>query len=124
MAVADSLQRSAPHLSSELDRSHAYEVGKKAVEYAVKGLNGVMPIIKRKSSSPYKWEIVSAPLSKLANVKKNLTAGFISADVLGMPNKARHYFEPFIGGKSKVINNINYPAGKMTMVPKKLNAWG
>ena len=123
-AVADYLQRSATHLSSELDRSHAYEVGKKAVEYAVKGLNGVMPIIKRKSSSPYKWEIVSAPLSKIANVEKKLPAGFISADGFGMTNKARQYFEPLIGGKSWVINNINYQAGKMKMVPKKLNAWG
>ena len=123
-AVADYLQRSATHLSSELDRSHAYEVGKKAVEYAVKGLNGVMPIIKRKSSSPYKWEIVSAPLSKIANVEKKLPAGFISADGFGMTNKARQYFEPLIGGKSRAINNINYQAGKMEMVPKKLNAWG
>ena len=123
-AVADYLQRSATHLSSELDRSHAYEVGKKAVEYAVKGLNGVMPIIKRKSSSPYKWEIVSAPLSKIANVEKKLPAGFISADGFGMTNKARQYFEPLIGGKSRVINNVNYQAGKMEMVPKKLNAWG
>ena len=122
-AVADYLQRSATHLSSELDRSHAYEVGKKAVEYAVKGLNGVMPIIKRKSSSPYKWEIVSAPLSKIANVEKKLPAGFISADGFGMTNKARQYFEPLIGGKSMVINNVNYQAGKMEMVPKKLNAW-
>ena len=117
-AVADYLQRSATHLSSELDRSHAYEVGKKAVEYAVKGLNGVMPIIKRKSSSPYKWEIVSAPLSKIANVEKKLPAGFISADGFGMTNKARQYFEPLIGGKSRVKNNINYQAGKMEMVPK------
>ncbi len=122
-AVADYLQRSATHLSSELDRSHAYEVGKKAVEYAVKGLNGVMPIIKRKSSSPYKWEIVSAPLSKIANVEKKLPEGFISADGFGMTNKARQYFEPLIGGKSMVINNVNYQAGKMEMVPKKLNAW-
>ena len=123
-AVADYLQRSATHLSSELDRSHAYEVGKKAVEYAVKRLNGVMPIIKRKSSSPYKWEIVSAPLSKIANVEKKLPAGFISADGFGMTNKARQYFEPLIGGKSRVKNNVNYQAGKMEMVPKKLNAWG
>ena len=52
-AVADYLQRSASHLSSGVDRAHAYEVGKKAVQYALKGLNGVMPIIKRKSSIPY-----------------------------------------------------------------------
>ena len=66
-AVADYLQRSATHLSSGVDRAHAYEVGKKAVQYALQGLNGVMPVIKRKSSMPYKWEVVSAPLTKIAN---------------------------------------------------------
>ena len=79
-AVADYLQRSASHLSSGIDRAHAYEVGKKAVQYALQGLNGVMPVIKRKSSMPYKWEVVSAPLTKIANVEKKLPAGFISKD--------------------------------------------
>ena len=122
-AVADYLQRSATHLSSEVDRKHAYEVGKKAVQYAIKGLNGVMPVIKRKSSSPYKWEIVSAPLTKIANVEKKLPAGFIASDGFGMTGKARQYFKPLIGGKSQAMKNTNYQAGKMEMVPKKLKAW-
>ena len=122
-AVADYLQRSATHLSSEVDRIHAYQVGKKAVQYAMKGLNGVMPVIKRKSSSPYKWEIIPAPLKKIANVEKKLPAGFIASDGFGMTNKARQYFKPLIGGKSKEIKNTNYQAGKMEMIPKKLKAW-
>ena len=122
-AVADYLQRSATHLSSEVDRIHAYQVGKKAVQYAMKGLNGIMPVIKRKSSSPYKWEIVPAPLKKIANVEKKLPAGFIASDGFGMTNKARQYFKPLIGGKSKEIKNTNYQAGKMEMIPKKLKAW-
>ena len=122
-AVADYLQRSATHLSSEVDRTHAYEVGKKAVQYAIKGLNGVMPVIKRKSSSPYKWEIVPAPLTKIANVEKKLPAEFIAADGFGMTNKARQYFKPLIGGKSQVMKNTNYQAAKMEMVTKKLKAW-
>ena len=122
-AVADYLQRSATHLSSEVDRIHAYAVGKKAVQYAMKGLNGVMPVIKRKSSSPYKWEIVPAPLKKIANVEKKLPARFIASDGFGMTNKARQYFKPLIGGKSKVMKNTNYQAGKMEMIPKKLKAW-
>ena len=122
-AVADYLQRSATHLSSEVDRIHAYAVGKKAVQYAMKGLNGVMPVIKRKSSSPYKWEILPAPLKKIANVEKKLPARFIASDGFGMTNKARQYFKPLIGGKSKVMKNTNYQAGKMEMIPKKLKAW-
>ena len=122
-AVADYLQRSASHLSSGVDRAHAYEVGKKAVQYALKGLNGVMPIIKRKSSTPYKWEVVPAPLTKIANVEKKLPPGFISKDGLGMTKKARSYFQPLIDGKVEDIKTTNYQAGKMEMVPKKLKAW-
>ena len=122
-AVADYLQRSASHLSSGVDRAHAYEVGKKAVQYALKGLNGVMPIIKRKSSMPYQWEIVPAPLTKIANVEKKLPAGFISRDGMGMTKRARSYFQPLIEGKVTDIKTTNYQAGKMEMIPKKLKSW-
>lgn len=122
-AVADYLQRSASHLSSGVDRAHAYEVGKKAVQYALKGLNGVMPIIKRKSSMPYQWEVVPAPLTKIANVEKKLPAGFISKDGMGMTKRARSYFQPLIEGKVTDIKTTNYQAGKMEMVPKKLKSW-
>ena len=122
-AVADYLQRSASHLSSGVDRAQAYEVGKKAVQFAVNGQNGVMPVIKRKSSNPYRWEIVSAPLTKIANVEKKLPAGFITKDGFGMTKRARSYFQPLIEGKTDEFRNINYQAGKMEMVAKKLKAW-
>tara|TARA_Y100000768_G_scaffold40215_1_gene26371 strand:- start:3156 stop:4397 length:1242 start_codon:yes stop_codon:yes gene_type:complete len=122
-AVADYLQRSASHLSSGVDRTQAYEVGKKAVQFAVNGQNGVMPIIKRKSSKPYRWEIVSAPLTKIANVEKKLPAGFITKDGFGMTKRARSYFQPLVEGKTDELKNINYQAGKMEMVAKKLKAW-
>jgi 6-phosphofructokinase 1 len=123
-AVADYLQRSASHLSSGVDRAQAYEVGKKAVQFAVRGQNGVMPVIKRKSSKPYKWEVVSASLTKIANVEKKLPAGFITKDGFGMTKKARSYFQPLIEGKVDEIKNINYQTGNMEMVTKKLKAWG
>ena len=122
-AVSDYLQRSASHLSSGVDRAHAFEVGKKAVQYALNGLNGVMPIIKRKSSAPYRWEVVPAPLTKIANVEKKLPAGFISRDGMGMTKRARSYFQPLIEGKVENIQTTYYQAGKMEMVPKKLKAW-
>ena len=122
-AVADYLQRSASHLSSGVDRTQAYEVGKKAVQFALNGQNGVMPVIKRKSSKPYRWEVVSAPLTKIANVEKKLPAGFITKDGFGMTKKARNYFQPLIEGKTNELKNINYQAGKMEMVAKKLKAW-
>ena len=69
--MADYLQRSARHISSKVDLEHAEAVGRHAVKYAVKGMNGVMPVIKRKKTSKYSWEIVPAKLSKIANVEKN-----------------------------------------------------
>ena len=114
-AVADYLQRSASHLSSGVDRAHAYEVGKKAVQYALKGLNGVMPIIKRKSSMPYQWEVVPAPLTKIANVEKKLPAGFISKDGLGMTKRARSYFQPLIEGKVTDIKTTEKNKNKIRL---------
>ena len=122
-AVADYLQRSASHLSSGVDRAQAYEVGKKAVQFAISGQNGVMPVIKRKSSKPYRWEVVSASLTKIANVEKKIPAGFITKDGFGMTTRARSYFKPLIEGKVDEIKNINYQTGKMEMVTKKLKAW-
>ena len=61
-AVADYLQRSARHIASKVDVEQAYAVGKAAVEFALKGKNAVMPIIVRKSSTPYRWSIGEAPL--------------------------------------------------------------
>ena len=56
-AVADYLQRSARHIASKADLEQSYAVGKAAVEYAVKGMNAVMPTIVRLSSRPYRWKI-------------------------------------------------------------------
>jgi len=122
-AVADYLQRSASHLSSGVDRKHAYEVGKKAVEYAVKGMNGVMPIIQRISDSPYQWKVVPAPLNKIANVEKKLPANFISKDGFSLTSKAKAYFQPLVEGDSDPKRIMSYKAGKMHMVQKKLKPW-
>jgi ATP-dependent phosphofructokinase / diphosphate-dependent phosphofructokinase len=65
-AVADYLQRAARHVASRVDVEQAYAVGKAAVEYALRGMNAVMPAIKRRSSSPNRWQILPVPLADLA----------------------------------------------------------
>ncbi|CAH9019294.1 Pyrophosphate--fructose 6-phosphate 1-phosphotransferase [Candidatus Nitrosacidococcus sp. I8] len=70
-AVADYLQRSARHIASQTDVTQAYEVGKAAVEFAIKGENAIMPTIVRTSNSPYRWEIGKTPLKNVANIEKN-----------------------------------------------------
>jgi 6-phosphofructokinase 1 len=98
-AVADYLQRAARHIASKTDVAQAYAVGKAAVEYAVKGMNGVMPAIKRTSSRPYRWKIVPVPLSAVANVEKTVPRNFITADGYGITAACRRYLEPLIAGE-------------------------
>src|SRR5262249_25592139 len=75
-AVADYLQRSARHIASQTDVEQAYAVGRAAVEFALAGKNAVMPAIRRVSDSPYRWDIIEAPLSAVANQEKLLPAEF------------------------------------------------
>jgi 6-phosphofructokinase 1 len=122
-AVADYLQRSASHLSSGVDRKHAYEVGKKAVQYAVEGMNGVMPIIKRINDRPYKWKVIPAPLKKIANVEKKLPSSFITQDGFSLTSKAKAYFRPLVEGETGPRKTMVYKTGRMQMVKKKLKPW-
>jgi ATP-dependent phosphofructokinase / diphosphate-dependent phosphofructokinase len=98
-AVADYLQRSARHLASKSDVDQAYAVGKAAVEYAVKGMNAVMPAIIRKSSKPYRWVIQPVPLDQVANVEKKVPRDFITTDGFGITPACRRYLEPLITGE-------------------------
>ena len=98
-ALPDYLQRSARHLASKVDVEQAYAVGKAAVEYAVKGMNAVMPVIVRTSDTPYRWKIEPAPLEKVANHEKKLPKGFIRPDGYGITAAARRYLEPLIRGE-------------------------
>jgi 6-phosphofructokinase 1 len=98
-AVADYLQRAARHIASKTDVEQAYAVGRSAVDYAVKGMNAVMPAIIRKSSKPYRWKIEPVPLAKVANVEKKLPRDFITADGFGITAACRRYLTPLIAGE-------------------------
>ena len=99
-AVADYLQRAARHIASKTDVEQAYALGKAAVEYAVKGMNGVMPAIKRVKSKPYVWEIIPAPLSEVANREKKMPRDFITPDGFHITQKCRNYLQPLIAGEA------------------------
>jgi 6-phosphofructokinase 1 len=98
-AVADYLQRAARHIASKVDVDQAYAVGKAALEFALAGKNGVMPIIVRKSAQPYRWSVGEAPLSKVANAEKKLPRNFITSDGFGITAACRNYLSPLIGGE-------------------------
>ncbi len=99
-AVCDYLQRSARHIASKTDLEQARAVGRAAVEFAVEGQSGVMPVIRRTSESPYRWEIEAAPLSRIANREKKMPKKFISADGYAITPSCRAYLEPLIHGEA------------------------
>jgi ATP-dependent phosphofructokinase / diphosphate-dependent phosphofructokinase len=99
-AVADYLQRSARHIASKTDVEQAYAVGRAAVEFAIAGKSAVMTAIRRLSDCPYRWDIVEAPLSEVANQEKFLPAEFISADGFGITAAGRRYLAPLIAGEA------------------------
>ena len=125
-AVSDYLQRSARHIASKTDLLHAEAVGIHAVKYAIKGMNGVMPVIIRGKGKKYSWKIEPAPLSKIANVEKKLPKSFISKDGFDVTSKAIKYLQPLILGEAFPNFKDGIPTSeklKLIEVTKKLPKW-
>ena len=122
-AVADYLQRAARHIASQTDVKQAYDLGKRAVELALKGANAVMPTIVRTSDSPYRWKIGVADLADVANVEKFMPRDFITKDGFGITEKCRRYLEPLIAGEDYPVFKKGLPVYvtlKNVAVAKKL----
>ncbi len=122
-AVADYLQRAARHIASKTDVLQSYAVGKAAVELAVKGQSGVMPVIVRKSSKPYRWAIGVADLKDVANAEKMMPRNYITGDGFHITDKCREYLEPLVLGEDYPPYKDGLPDFvrlKNAAVPKKL----
>jgi 6-phosphofructokinase 1 len=122
-AVADYLQRSARHIASKTDVLQSYAVGKAAVELAVKGRSGVMPVIVRKSARPYRWTIGVADLKDIANHEKMMPRDYITDDGFHITPKCRQYLAPLVQGEDYPPYRNGLPAYvKLKNVPvtKKL----
>ncbi len=126
-ALPDYLQRSARNMASKTDADQAYAVGKAAVEYALAGMNAVMPVITRTSDAPYRWKIEPAALDKIANREKKMPADFLTLDGFGITAAARRYLAPLIQGEAHPPHGRNglpkYGRLKNTAVAKKLSAF-
>jgi 6-phosphofructokinase 1 len=124
-ALPDYLQRSARHMASKADAEQAYAVGKAAVDYALGGMNAVMPVIVRTSDSPYRWKIESAPLEKIANHEKKMPNNFLTKDGFGITAAARRYLSPLIQGEAPLPYGKNglpkYVQLKNAAVKRKLS---
>ncbi len=99
-SVSDYLQRSARHLSSTTDIEQAIAVGKHAVSMALSGKTGVMPVIERISSQPYKWRISEGQLKDIANQEKSVPRTYISSNGFRINEKGVEYLLPLIQGEA------------------------
>ncbi len=122
-AVCDYLQRAARHVASQTDVDQAYAVGATAVDYAMQGLDAVMPAVVREQASPYQWTLKPVPLSEVANREKPLPPEFISEDGFAITPAGRDYFAPLIQGEAypPYRNGLpDYGRLKKNLVRKKL----
>jgi len=125
-AVADYLQRSARHIASKVDVEQAYAMGKAAVELALAGVHGKLPVIVRTSDQPYRWKVGQADLAKVANVEKTVPKKFITSDGFHITAACRRYLAPLIKGEDypPYKNGLpQYVKLKNELAPKKLSAW-
>lgn len=124
LSIADYLQRASRHLGCKVDLELAYAVGKAAVEFALKGKNGVAPVILRKSNNKkYDWKIGEASLQKIANHERNMPRDFISEDGMGITKKCYDYILPLIQGEDFPPFKDGLPVYeelKLKLVEKKL----
>ena len=125
--VPDYLQRSARHVASATDLAQAQAVGQAAVDYALEGRNGVMPVIVRTSSRPYRWKIAPAALTGIANREKTMPKGFIDRSGYGITAACRAYLQPLVKGEApppyRADGLPDYVRLKNLPVPRKLPAW-
>lgn len=127
VAVADYLQRSARHISSQTDLEQAYAVGEAAVNAAVAGESGVMVSIKRLNDEPYRWETATTSIKRVANVERKVPRSFITNNGFGITARARRYLSPLIQGEAypPYRNGLPLYRGLLnSLVPKKLSAYG
>ena len=126
--VPDYLQRSARHVASKTDLAHAQAVGAKAVEYALEGMNGTMPVIVRTSERPYRWKVAPAPLADIANAEKKMPKSFIDRTGFGITAACRRYLQPLVRGEApppyRPDGLPDYVRLRLTPVAKKLPAFG
>jgi 6-phosphofructokinase 1 len=125
-AVSDYLQRSARHIASKVDVEQAYAMGKAAVEMALAGVHGKLPVIVRTSDDPYRWKVGQADLAEVANVEKKVPRKYITLDGFHITKACRRYLSPLIQGEDypPYKNGLpKYVKLKNQLAPKKLPPW-
>ncbi|WP_044409847.1 6-phosphofructokinase [Thiomicrospira microaerophila] len=116
-ANPDYLQRSASHLISLTDWQMAYGAGEAAVKAALRGEQGVLPIIIKTSDAPFSYTFESVALDTVAELEKTVPDAFITEDGMGVTQAGIDYLLPLIQGEYP----IPFKNGMADISPLKLN---
>lgn len=103
------LQRCGAHTASQTDLTEAEQIGTAGVKAAVNGETGMMMYFKRVSEDPYKVEIHSADISKIANVERIVPREWINEEGNDILQPAVDYMLPLIQGENEVIYEKGLP---------------
>jgi 6-phosphofructokinase len=121
------LQRGVSMHASTVDREEAYILGRKAVEFALSGVNGQMVTILRTSDQPYTVRYDHVPLSAIANSVRYLPKEWIAPSGIDVTDDFIQYARPLIGDS---MPKVEMEAGlqrfariKKEFVAKKLAAY-
>ncbi len=112
-AVPDYLQRSASHLVSQTDWEMAYRAGKAAVQAALDGKHGVLPVIEVIDTQPLVWRYKNVDLFEVADLEKSVPDEFLTEDGMDITPAAIDYLLPLIKGE----RHIQYRNGLPDIYP-------
>lgn len=125
-AIPDYCQRSASHMVSKTDWQIAYDAGKEAVNAAIRGEHGVLPIVKLTSSSPFSYEFDTVELNAVADLENHVPDNFLTEDGMDITEAALDYLRPLIQGEHSAPfkNGLpNIPPIQFTNVEKQLSSF-
>lgn len=97
------MQRCSSHIASLTDIEEAERIGREAVAAAIdRGESGVMMCFKRISNNPYRCEVITADISKIANQEKKFPREWINFEGNNVTVDALNYFLPLIQGEPTI----------------------
>ena len=95
--ITESLSMCAIDRASKIDLEEAYTCGVKAIRLAEDGVSGVMVSIVRINSSPYKIELKTISLDKVALRTKTMDDKYINAQGNFVTDEYIKYIKPLVG---------------------------
>jgi len=95
--ITESLNMCAFDRAVPVDLEEAYLCGRRAVEYALEEVTGVMVCLKRVSDAPYQVEFSSVPLEDVAVRAKEMPSGYINDRGNHVTPAFIDYMKPLIG---------------------------